>query len=94
MLRYVYWVVPRRKKRELEQQQRATTSEEPHDSAGGQQLTAQSSDELFAKPVAHYPDKTDMHMTPDAAKSKDLEQISDPVAKIPAAHHLRALSAG
>ena len=91
---YVYWVVPRRKKREQEQQT-ATAMAATHDPASEQQLTQQPPVDILARPVTNAsPVNTGMHVTPDAASSKDIELMSDPAAKIPAAHQLRALSAG
>lgn len=90
----VYWVVPRRTKREQEQQT-ATAVAEPHDPASEQQLTQKPPVDLLVKPLTEVsPVNTGMHMTPDAASNKDIEQMSDPTVKIPAAHQLRALSAG
>ncbi|DBB18691.1 TPA: hypothetical protein ACH3X3_000299 [Trebouxia sp. C0006] len=91
---YVYWVVPRRTKREQEQQT-ATAAAEPHDPASEQQLTQQPPVDPLVKAVTNASSvNTGMHVTPDAASTKDIELISDPTAKIPAAHQLRALSAG
>ncbi|DBA73323.1 TPA: PQ loop repeat-containing protein 2 [Trebouxia sp. C0004] len=90
---YVYWVVPRRAKQEQEQQT-ATAVAEPHDPAA-RLLTQQPPVDLLLKPVTDAPPvNTGMHVTPDAASSKDIELMSVPTAKIPAAHQLRALSAG
>lgn len=91
---YVYWVVPRRTKRE-QKQQTATAVAETHDSASEQQPTQQPPVDPLVKPVTNASSiNTGMHVTPDAANSNDIELISDPTAKIPAAHQLRALSAG
>ena len=91
---YVYWVVPRRTKREQEQQT-ATAAAEPHDPASEQQLTQQPPVDPLVKAVTNASSvNTGMHVTPDTASTKDSELISDPTAKIPAAHQLRALSAG
>ena len=91
---YVYWVVPRRTKREQERRT-ATAVAETHDSASEQQPTQQPPVDPLVKPVTNASSvNTGMHVTPDAANSKDIELISDPTAKIPAAHQLRALSAG
>ncbi len=91
---YVYWVVPRRTKREQEQQT-ATAVAQTHDPASEQQLTQQPPVDLLVKPVTNAsPVNTGMHVTPDAASSKDIELMSDLTSKIPAAHQLRALSAG
>lgn len=89
---YDYWVVPRRKKRELEQQN-GTAVAQISDSPTKQQLPEQSADNLLVKPVQS-PSSANMQETSKIAKSKDIEQGSDPTVKTPAAHQLRALSAG
>ena len=68
---------------------------ETHDPTSEQQLTQQPTLDLLVKPLTNAsPVHTGMHVTPDAASSKDIDLMSDPTAKIPAAHQLRALSAG
>lgn len=91
---YVYWVVPRRKKRELEQQSVPAVAK-PCEISNDQQPTQQVSSELLVKPQADLtPDTEDMQRTSDAAQTKGTEMNDDPMTRIPAAHHLRALSAG
>ena len=91
---YVYWVVPRRTKREQEQQT-AIAVVQTHDPASEQQLTQQPPVDPSIKTATNASSvNTGMHVTPDAASSKDVELMSDPTAKIPAAHQLSALSAG
>ena len=91
---YLYWLVPRRTKREQEQQTATAVAETP-DPTSEQQLTQQPTIDLLVKPVTNASSvNTGMHVTPDAVSSKDIELMSDPTAKIPAAHQLRALSAG
>ena len=54
-----------------------------------------SSPEPLFKPLADVtPDMEDVQKTSDAAQSTGTEIITDPKTRIPAAHHLRALSAG
>ena len=91
---YVYWVVPRRKKRELEQRA-APAVAKPCETANDQQLTQQSLPEPLVKPQAVVtPDEEDMQRTSDAVQSEGTAMTDNPVTRIPAAHHLRALSAG
>ncbi len=91
---YVYWVVPRRTKREQEQQT-ATAEAQTHDPASDQQLTQQPPFDPSVKPATNASSvNTGMYVTPDAASNKDIELMTDPTSKIPAAHQLRALSAG
>ena len=91
---YVYWVVPRRKKRELEQQSVPAVAK-PSEITNDQQLMQQSSPEPLVKPQADLtPDMEDMQRASDAAQTKGTDMNDDPMTRIPAAHHLRALSAG
>lgn len=91
---YVYWVVPRRTKREQEQQT-ATAEAQTHDPPSYQQLTQQPPFDPSVKPATNASSvNTGMYVIPDAASNKDIELMTDPTSKIPAAHQLRALSAG